>query len=725
MGSEENNIKMRKKVPTSLSESEESVEEKEKKGKEVSISQRNLVKIESMTLGEQYHGEVQGGKKDGQGYCVYKNGDRYEGNWKNDKKEGKGTYYFTQKGDIYKGYFLNDYPNGKGIYYYKNGDRYEGMFKDGKKDGECIFTYANGGRYKGSFKNDEKDGKGEYKNQNGQIRYEIWEKGKLKKIDEIEINENDSISLQSENAKKKFDIFLQNRGNYKRKLSEKTSLFDKFKSIKEKLKNKLNDQQLVQIVNFVKEKPNVKSWTIEDVKSLFIKINLDKYCENLEKNEVDGKKLLYLDNQSISNIFNITDKNRIKIVSSMIEFIGDISNNETEKINLDIVENNAKSNNSNNNKNIINHNENNEINKISNKHDDYELKKTHNFKYDYETNDNIKEEEENDDDFLSDDIEITKEREKKQIKIKASKSEFYSLLNNNSLNFFINFDEIRRERPIGKGGMGELFLGEWQGKQIAIKKIKLDYIKNNILSNKFINEINIIASMRHPNILLFMGVTIDNDTYYMITEYLPSGSLHEYLHESKKNRAKPLTDKQKIKIALQIAIAVQYIHSRQILHCDLKSANILIDKNFNIKLIDFGLSYFMSEAPNGYIGTARWMAPEILNGKKYSIYSDIFSYGMILIELLTEKVPYYDVFNYDIDKEKLRKYVNKKIDKKEKFINIPKTGNIILRLIAEKCLEAIPENRMSLNQIIKYLSKANKYYEEIDEITLDMFNFLC
>ena len=115
------------------------------------------------------------------------------------------------------------------------------------------------------------------------------------------------------------------------------------------------------------------------------------------------------------------------------------------------------------------------------------------------------------------DIEITKEREKKQIKIKASKSEFYSLLNNNSLNFFINFDEIRRERPIGKGGMGELFLGEWQGKQIAIKKIKLDYIKNNILSNKFINEINIIASMRHPNILLFMGVTIDNYTYYMIT----------------------------------------------------------------------------------------------------------------------------------------------------------------------------------------------------------------
>ena len=60
--------------------------------------------------------------------------------------------------------------------------------------------------------------------------------------------------------------------------------------MKEKLKNKLNDQQLVQIVNIVKEKPKVKSWTIDDVKNLFIKINLEKYIPNIEKNAIDGKK---------------------------------------------------------------------------------------------------------------------------------------------------------------------------------------------------------------------------------------------------------------------------------------------------------------------------------------------------------------------------------------------------------------------------------------------------
>ena len=374
-------------------------------------------------------------------------------------------------------------------------------------------------------------------------------------------------------------------------------------------------------------------------------------------------------------------------------------------------------------------------NNITYKDDNYENRKPNNlinyFNQEQDKN-KEKEEEKNEETYLSDEINLQNnqiEEEKKENalkKINKGKSEFYSQLNNNSLNFFINYEEIKKERKIGKGGMGELYLGEWQGKQVAIKKrIKLNHIKSNYLTNKFINEINIIASMRHPNILLFMGVTIHNNTYYMITEYLPLGSLHEFLHNNKKKEKKQtLTDKQKIKIALQIAIAVQYMHSRQILHCDLKSANVLLDNNFNIKLIDFGLSYFMSEAPQGYIGTARWMAPEVLNGKKYSIYSDIFSYGMILMELITEKIPYYDKYNYDVVKDIIKQYVNKKIARNEEILPMPKNGNKILTYIASKCLEAIPQNRISLDKIIEYLSKAEQLYEGVDEATLDMFSFL-
>ena len=675
MGSEENQSAAHKKVSATLSEMDNSQEEDKKEKEITSMSHRNLVKIESLKLGIPYQNELKGDKKDGIGSQGLKKGNN------NDEK-------------------------------LKN--------KNGEKDS----------------KDQEKTVKAKIENQNDQNigGNDAIKENNIK--EENIINENDSVNLQNENDTKKFDEFLKNRGNY-RKIKKKTSLFENIKSMKEKSKNKLNDQQLVQIVNIVKEKPKVKSWTIDDVKNLFIKINLEKYIPNIEKNAIDGKKFLFLENQSISNIFNITDKNEIRIISVLIEFIGDISNNEQEKNKLDNDDNNININNINNNNIIIiNAKENKDKININNKKDKIEGNKITNIKFnDYlpKQKHEIEEEKNSDDFYLLSGKVQEKEKENNEQNIKGNankgKSEFYQSLNSNSLNFYINYDEIKKEeeKQIGKGGMGELYLGEWQGKQIAIKKIKLDYIKNNVLSNKFINEINIIASMRHPNILLYMGVTIDNNNnYYMITEYLPQGSLHEYLHPPKKTKKIPLTDKQKIKIALQIAIAIQYIHSRKILHCDLKSANILIDKNFNIKLSDFGLSYFMSDPPTGFLGTARWVAPEILKGGKYDIKADIFSYGMIVMELLTEKIPYSDIVKSEVGKDRdiIKEYVNDKIENGEDILPIPKTGNKVLRYIVANCLQARPENRMNMGQIIKYLSKANKCYEDVDEVTDDIFHFL-
>ena len=675
MGSEENQSAAHKKISATLSEMD-NFQEEDKKEKEItSMSHRNLVKIESLKLGIPYQNELKGDKKDGIGSQGLKKGNNNDEKLKN-----------------------------------KNGEK-------GSKD-------------------QEKTVKAKIENQNDQNigGNDAIKENNIK--EENIINENDSVNLQNENDTKKFDEFLKNRGNY-RKIKKKTSLFENIKSMKEKSKNKLNDQQLVQIVNIVKEKPKVKSWTIDDVKNLFIKINLEKYIPNIEKNAIDGKKFLFLENQSISNIFNITDKNEIRIISVLIEFIGDISNNEQEKNKLDNDDNNININNINNNNIIIiNAKENKDKININNKKDKNEGNKITNIKFnDYlpKQKHEIEEEKNSDDFYLLSGKVQEKEKENNEQNIKGNankgKSEFYQSLNSNSLNFYINYDEIKKEeeKQIGKGGMGELYLGEWQGKQIAIKKIKLDYIKNNVLSNKFINEINIIASMRHPNILLYMGVTIDNNNnYYMITEYLPQGSLHEYLHPPKKTKKIPLTDKQKIKIALQIAIAIQYIHSRKILHCDLKSANILIDKNFNIKLSDFGLSYFMSDPPTGFLGTARWVAPEILKGGKYDIKADIFSYGMIVMELLTEKIPYSDIVKSEVGKDRdiIKEYVNDKIENGEDILPIPKTGNKVLRYIVANCLQARPENRMNMGQIIKYLSKANKCYEDVDEVTDDIFHFL-
>ena len=108
-----------------------------------------------------YVGQVVNDKKEGKGIYYYNDGDRYEGDYKNDKREGKGIYYYND-GDIYEGDYKNDKPEGKGIYYWNDGDRYEGDFKNDKKEGKGIYYYKNGDRYEGDYKNSKMEGKGIY-----------------------------------------------------------------------------------------------------------------------------------------------------------------------------------------------------------------------------------------------------------------------------------------------------------------------------------------------------------------------------------------------------------------------------------------------------------------------------------------------------------------------------------------------------------------------------------
>lgn len=114
-----------------------------------------------------------------------------------------------------------------------------------------------------------------------------------------------------------------------------------------------------------------------------------------------------------------------------------------------------------------------------------------------------------------------------------------------------------------------------------------------------------------------MGVSIDpSNFYYMITEFVNKGSLFELIHVKKVI----LDDEKVLKIAKQMAMALFYLHKKGILHCDLKSQNILLNDDWTIKLCDFGLARYRHkfESDNhGKIGTPHWMAPEILRGETY------------------------------------------------------------------------------------------------------------
>ena len=164
---------------------------------------------------------------------------------------------------------------------------------------------------------------------------------------------------------------------------------------------------------------------------------------------------------------------------------------------------------------------------------------------------------------------------------------------------------------------------------------------------------------------------------------------------------------------------LNYLHSRNIIHCDLKSSNILIDDNWKIKIGDFGLSKFYNKnnvnENRGRIGTPHWMAPEILKGEKYQYNADIFSFGMILWEILSLEIPYYGINPYEV--------ISLVADQK-KIVQVPKEGQSILRKIIGGCLSYEAEKRPKLDEIVEILEKLKNLNKVKDKYMDDIYEYL-
>lgn len=127
--------------------------------------------------------------------------------------------------------------------------------------------------------------------------------------------------------------------------------------------------------------------------------------------------------------------------------------------------------------------------------------------------------------------------------------------------------------------------------------------------------------------------------FCIITEYLAGGSLGKFLHHQQPNIL-PL--KLVLKLALDIARGMKYLHSQGILHRDLKSENLLLGEDMCVKVADFGISCLESQcgSAKGFTGTYRWMAPEMIKEKHHTKKVDVYSFGIVLWELLTGKTPF-------------------------------------------------------------------------------------
>lgn len=209
---------------------------------------------------------------------------------------------------------------------------------------------------------------------------------------------------------------------------------------------------------------------------------------------------------------------------------------------------------------------------------------------------------------------------------------------------------------VGTGATAEVWKGFWQGKQVAIKDIYLQRKGTAELKQKvaFTREVAVMSKVNHPCLVKFWGVSLKANQLRVVTEFCEGDTLFSLLHG---DNGIDLTWAQKLKMCQDIASGMDYLHAfrPQIIHRDLKSLNLLLAKKVKsnkdtpiVKISDFGLAR-MKDADGGQwekmtkdAGTLHWMAPEVPTGK-YTEKVDVYSYAMVLFEIVCEEVPFEDV----------------------------------------------------------------------------------
>ncbi|GLT76180.1 hypothetical protein SLA2020_478550 [Shorea laevis] len=254
----------------------------------------------------------------------------------------------------------------------------------------------------------------------------------------------------------------------------------------------------------------------------------------------------------------------------------------------------------------------------------------------------------------------------------------------------IAWEDLDIGERIGLGSYGEVYHADWNGTEVAVKKF-LDQDFSGAALAEFKREVRIMRRLRHPNVVLFMGAVTRPPNLSIITEFLPRGSLYKILHRPNYQ----IDEKRRIKMALDVARGMNCLHTSMptIVHRDLKSPNLLVDKNWNVKVCDFGLSRlkhntFLSSKSTA--GTPEWMAPEVLRNEPSNEKCDVYSFGVILWELATLRLPWSGMNPMQV--VGAVGFQNRRLD-------IPKEVDPLVARIIWECWQTEPNLRPSFAQL--------------------------
>ena len=339
-------------------------------------------------------------------------------------------------------------------------------------------------------------------------------------------------------------------------------------------------------------------------------------------------------------------------------------------------------------------------------------------------NNNSKEEEEKD---TKDDSQIISSKdsaEEKIIELIPGKQ----ILNDVQTRFFIlsptvelgferecnKYDFIRDKKPLGKGAFGEVWkvTHENSKKIYCIKMMSKREIYEQQLINQINKEISIMYNINHPYSIKLYNHFEDNDKLYLIMEPASNGNLYSFIENNKNQKIK--SNETIKKIIIQTIEIIKYLHSKDIIYRDIKPENILLDKDNNIKLCDYGWASYLTKDQfcKVYCGTPEYVSPEMVKKYPYNEKVDIWGIGVLIFELLFGYPPFSSNFNED-------RYNNIKEGK----INWPKEINDKdAKDLIGKILKINPNERLSLEEIEKHpwlIGTYNKMKE--DKQTNDTF----
>ncbi|KAM0020490.1 putative dual-specificity kinase TKL-Pl-4 family [Helianthus debilis subsp. tardiflorus] len=269
----------------------------------------------------------------------------------------------------------------------------------------------------------------------------------------------------------------------------------------------------------------------------------------------------------------------------------------------------------------------------------------------------------------------------------------------NYIEWTIDLRKLSMGSAFAQGAFGKLYKGTYNGVDVAIKlleKPENDLDRAQLMEQQFQQEVMMLARLKHPNIVRFIGACRKPMVWCIVTEYAKGGSVRQFLTK-RQNRSVPL--KLAVKQALDVARGMEYVHALGLIHRDLKSDNLLISADKSIKIADFGVARIevQTEGMTPETGTYRWMAPEMIQHRSYTQKVDVYSFGIVLWELITGMLPFQNMTAV----QAAFAVVNKGVRPTIPYDCLPVLGEIMVR-----CWDINPDVRPPFTEVVRMLEHA-------------------